>query len=314
MYHRDYIILLLTFFILMFSVSDGGALKPPRVTEIIPPGEGILPENVLEFRGYSLQDVRFEEPIVIDITTNEKININTDLSCAIEEGDDCSECQEQHCVLRVTIKDVLPGHTYEAGFLEKTSQFTAVHDGPIPASSWDGITLIPFEKEGKWGFMDGQGRSIIEPRFHRAKDFSPSGLAAVEDESGHWVYIDNKGNLVIRPFNLVNGPDYYSEGLARYRKDEKFGFFDRTGKVVIEARFDFAESFSEGRSAICLGCTETKIGTRTSWSEGKWGYINKSGEIIIPAKFDRTGQFKNSSAPVMLNGKYIFIDTNGAVK
>ena len=184
----------------------------------------------------------------------------------------------------------------------------------IPASSWCGITRIPFEKDGKWGFMDGQGRAIIKPRFHTVRDFFPSGLAAVVDESGQWVYIDTQGNLVIRPFNLLTGPDYYSEGLARYTKDEKFGFFDRTGKVVIEARFDFAEPFSEGRAAICLGCKETKIGNRSFWEDGKWGYINKRGEIVIPPKFDRAGQFRNGNTSVVLNGKYVFIDTNGNIK
>jgi len=162
--------------------------------------------------------------------------------------------------------------------------------------------------------MDGQGRAIIKPRFNTVRDFFPTGLAAVMDESGQWVYIDTQGNPVIKPFNLVNGPDYYSEGLARYTKDNKFGFFDRSGKIIIKARFDFAQSFSEGRAAICEGCRKTKIGSRTSWSGGRWGYINKNGKKVIPAKFDRAGCFRNGNAPVVLNGEYVFIDINGKAR
>jgi len=257
--HRKHCILFLFLFlfilgILLVFVPDGRALKSPQVTEIIPPDEGRLPENVLEFHGYSLQEVRLEEPTVIDITTNEKVVISTDLSCVLEKEENCPDCQEQRCVLRVTIPEVHPGHTYEAGFLEKTARFTAGYEDEAEGSTWGGRTLIPFEQEGKWGFMDGQGRAIIKPRFNTVRDFFPTGLAAVMDESGQWVYIDTQGNPVIKPFNLVNGPDYYSEGLARYTKDNKFGFFDRSGKIIIKARFDFAQSFSEGRAAICEGC------------------------------------------------------------
>jgi len=72
--------------------------------------------------------------------------------------------------------------------------------------------------------------------------------------------INEKGETVIRPFVVDNGPDYFEDGLARFRIDNKFGFFDRTGKIIIGAQFDFAFPFHEGLAAICAGCKEEPEG------------------------------------------------------
>ena len=44
----------------------------------------------------------------------------------------------------------------------------------------------------------------------------------------------------------------------------KYGFIDKSGKVVIEPQFDYAEPFSEG-----LACLE---------KDGKLGYLDKNGK------------------------------------
>ena len=53
---------------------------------------------------------------------------------------------------------------------------------------------------------------------------------------------------------------------------DKWGYIDKSGKIVIEPQFDDASSFSEGLAAVCLGdyCP----------LRGKWGYIDKSGEYV----------------------------------
>lgn len=175
---------------------------------------------------------------------------------------------------------------------------------------------IPFVQEygdgERWGYKDEKGNVVIEPKFVIADEFSPEGMAAVATEK-EWLYIDTTGAVVIRPFIFDNGPDYFSEGLARFTEDGKFGFFDRSGKVVIGPRFDFAFPFSEGLAAVCAGCREEREGEHARMTGGKWGYIDKSGEIAIPLEFSDARGFEGGRARVKLDGNWVTIDTEGSL-
>lgn len=171
--------------------------------------------------------------------------------------------------------------------------------------------LVPFQVDGKWGYKDPQGKVAIKPRFVLAQEFSPQGIAAVVDETG-WAYINTKGNVVIRPFVVDNGPDYFSEGLARFKANGKFGFSGESGKVVIKPRFDFALPFSEGRAAVCAGCKEEAVGEHRIVTGGRWGFINKKGKLVLALTFEAAENFENGRARVKLDGKWREIDRKGS--
>jgi hypothetical protein len=171
---------------------------------------------------------------------------------------------------------------------------------------------VPFEQAGVWGYKNASGRVLIKPHFSMAKAFSPEGIAAVVDEAG-WAYINKKGETIIRPFVIDNGPDYFKDGLARFRCDNKFGFFDRTGKIIIDAQFDFALPFHEGLAAVCEGCKEETHGEYHSVKGGTWGYINKQGALVIPSQFEEAGSFAKGRAAVTSKGKKVFIDKKGTI-
>ena len=98
-------------------------------------------------------------------------------------------------------------------------------------------------------------------------------------------YIDPKGKVV---FTLdVNGGSYFSEGLARIMKGKlslRYGFIDKTGRVVIEPTFNWAEPFMEGLAAV-------KIGKR-------WGFIDPAGKLVIEAKYGTASSFHEGMARV----------------
>jgi hypothetical protein len=175
-----------------------------------------------------------------------------------------------------------------------------------------GGKLVPFEQAGVWGYKNASGRVLIKPHFTMAKAFSPEGIAAVVDEAG-WAYINEKGETIIRPFVIDNGPDYFKDGLARCISDNKFGFFDRMGKIVIGAQFDFALPFHEGLAAVCTGCKEEPEGEYHFVKGGTWGYINKQGKMVIPARFEKAGNFETGKAAVTVKGKKVFVDKKGNI-
>ncbi len=168
----------------------------------------------------------------------------------------------------------------EKGFLLATDKFPetilAFIPFPDPANK---IELKIYENNGKYGFTDTNGKEIIPAQFIMAQDFSTFGIAAVIDDSG-WVYINKKGEKLIRPFIVDNGPDYFSKGLARYIKDGKIGFFDEYGNIVIKAQFDYAKPFLNGKAEVCNGCYFKTEGEHTRVIDGNWKYINKSGKVV----------------------------------
>lgn len=58
-------------------------------------------------------------------------------------------------------------------------------------------TYAAVEKDGKWGFVDVNGKMVIKPQFNDARSFS-NGLAAVK-QGGLWGFIDSTEKMVIEP-------------------------------------------------------------------------------------------------------------------
>jgi len=86
----------------------------------------------------------------------------------------------------------------------------------------------------------------IKPQYEAAGDFH-EGLAAIKRD-GKWGFIDKTGKVVIAPqYDYVR---QFSEGLAAVQKDGKFGVIDKTGKEVIASQYDNAYFFSEGLAMV----------------------------------------------------------------
>src|SRR6266436_6576182 len=100
--------------------------------------------------------------------------------------------------------------------------------GPKSNSFSEG--LVPVSTKGKWGFADRTGKLVIAPQFEDAEDFS-EGLAPVK-VSGEtiWCPRDDAGN--------------------RSGFTMRWGYIDKTGKLIIPAQFESAAPFSEGLAVI----------------------------------------------------------------
>ena len=135
---------------------------------------------------------------------------------------------------------------------------------------------------------------MIQPTYQLVGEFNQFGITAVVDDS-EWVYITMNGKRLLKPYIIDNGPDYFSEGLARFVHRGKIGFMNENGTVVISAKFDFALPFSEGLAAFCTGCKSVSQGEYHQMEGGKWGYINKTGEIVVNPEYDKTSLLKKEN-------------------
>jgi len=82
-------------------------------------------------------------------------------------------------------------------------------------------------------------------------------------------------------------------------REQKIGFMNRAGKVVIEPQFKTAFMFSEGLAAACL---ET---------EDKCGYIDPAGKFVIPPQFRAALRFSDGLAAVRVVDKLGYVDKTG---
>lgn len=105
------------------------------------------------------------------------------------------------------------------------------------------------------------------------------------------------------------------ESLGFKRINHKWGFIDRTGKMVIPPTFDKVigvnaesktafsdepvQNFHEGLAAVAVA--------------GLWGYVDKSGKLVISPQFSDAGNFSEGLACVFKSGKVGFIDRSGKV-
>ena len=80
---------------------------------------------------------------------------------------------------------------------------------------------------GHWGFTSSDGHMVIEPIYEKAFSFS-DGLAAVKF-NGKWGFIDKNGKIIV-PFEYDEFESSLKDGEAKLVKDGTVYVFDKDGK------------------------------------------------------------------------------------
>ena len=166
----------------------------------------------------------------------------------------------------------------------------------------DGLALVETSgDEPKFGFINEDGKYVIKAKYMEATVFS-DGLAWVIAENAAPTAINRKGEI---KFTLQDAEKarLFKNGLAAFSMvneegEEKWGFVDKEGNVVINPQFSSVSNFSDG-----------KCGVRNS--DRKWGFIDKEGKIIINYQFDGADDFKNGKCIVISANKHGVIDNDG---
>ena len=216
--------------------------------------------------------------------------------------------------------------------------------------------LRAVKKDEKWGFVTEKNKMSIIPNYDLVDDFH-EGLAGVAIKQGEvqnknkqketiykWGVINTKGEIII-PFTF-DKIYHFSEGLAEVNLNNKRGFVDKTGKVVVPILYDFnygGTFFKSGIVRIALnhkkGIIDKKGNTIIPfqyddiqlyynpfvWStelfawvsqNNKWGAIDKYGKVIIPLEYDYPSEsliMKGGEIRMVKNNKVGYINAKGQI-
>lgn len=99
-----------------------------------------------------------------------------------------------------------------------------------------GDTIIPF---GKYAYL---GTDTLR-YFANVIEFQNATY-------GDWIAINRDEKILYEVINYDNGPDYFSDGLVRVKRNNKMGFANDKGKVLIPCIYDYAWPFENGVSKV----------------------------------------------------------------
>lgn len=156
------------------------------------------------------------------------------------------------------------------------------------------VTLLPFGKEDKFGYMRNTGQIEI-PADYDYGSFFQEGLAIV-GKNEKFGFVNKRGELQI-PCEYESVSDFVN-GLSIVEKNGKFGMIDRNGQFVFEPMYEDLGLLSEGLSYAMVA--------------ERYGYYDVSGEMAIPHLFDDAYDFKDGVAKVEIGGNQGYIDTTGS--
>lgn len=107
------------------------------------------------------------------------------------------------------------------------------------------------------------------------------------------------GGLILQAQNQTGAQS--SDRLIRVIKNQKVGFINKTGKLVVPCQFDFAYDFSDGLAGVV--------------KNGKLGFIDKTGKTVIPYtyRFDSEayGTFSDGLACAIKDRNHLVLDKSG---
>jgi len=107
-------------------------------------------------------------------------------------------------------------------------------------------------------------------------------------------YITKNGQNITTDFDCILA---FKRGFAAVQQNEKWGFINQNGDLVIPIVYDSVATFSNGLAAVKQG--------------NLWGYIDESGTEVIKPKFEKQGWFSTDYAIVNEKNKYGLINMHG---
>lgn len=142
--------------------------------------------------------------------------------------------------------------------------------------------LYWYMSNGKFGYINQEGTTIIPPRFIYAGSFSEGLAVAAEGTQfigAKYGFINTQGKWVIQP--QFEAADLFSEGKARVQLHGKWGYIKKDGSWSITPQFSLCYEFRGGMAEASL-------------KNFQWGLIDTTGKFIVSPDYFSLTQPSNN--------------------
>lgn len=171
---------------------------------------------------------------------------------------------------------------------------------------YDYHDILPYEKDalsvvqrnGRYGFVDYDGKEVIECQYEYAYNFDDELQLAPVKHLGKWGVIDRSGQWKVPP---VHDDLHIDEEHILVENDGLVGMIDSNGNTVIPCQFD------------SMNCYNAYLDRWVVEKDFLYGFCNSKGEIVIPIEFDDVQPFhsKHSVVAVRKGGLWGLMDADG---
>jgi len=190
-------------------------------------------------------------------------------------------------------KEFLPDGTektisYDGEFLQRTEISYGVEE-IFPEH--DGLRGI--KKDGRYGFVDDQGRLRIANRYDSIGEFH-EGLASIK-LIGKWGFANTSDQIIINP--NYDSPSFFQNGLAIVSRNIKFGLIGKSGSMILPLRYDYITRLPQGKFLLV--------------SSSLQGLADEKGNVLVEPRFNSLIEVDNGFLITSNGEKYGVITDHG---
>lgn len=161
----------------------------------------------------------------------------------------------------------------QSGFIDKTGKLVM----PFRAEIVNDFKkdYATYQNNYDYGYIDKAGKRYPGPL--RISE----GMKIITN-SGMYGYADSLGNIIVNP--TFDYGDLFTDGVARVRLGEKWGFIKKDGAYLCQPVYDFVYDYAEGMARVKI--------------DGLIGFVDSTCNLVIAAQFQEISDFHNGLAQV----------------
>jgi len=130
--------------------------------------------------------------------------------------------------------------------------------------------LIKVKRDNKWGAFDIGLKLVIPIEYESITLIGDNKIQLLKEGLSNWKFYRKDGKIIdLAQYSMIE--DYYSNGVAMVKKNDKYGFINEDGVEVIPCIYDDAHPFKSGIAIVEIN--------------ELWGALNDKGAVVIPFEY-----------------------------